>query len=315
MIVSEKEIPKIVEHLKSQGLAALPTETVYGLAGNALKEESILSIFKLKNRPKFDPLIVHIKDVSELNKYAIQPIPKAASLLTQKYWPGPLTIVLPKTALIPDVVTSGLPFCAFRMPQHPLFQKILRQLDFPLAAPSANPFGYVSPTNAKHVAMNLDVPFILDGGPAKHGLESTIIGFVEKGKALLLRHGSIPHEEIDKLVPGLLDETSSKKSPQSPGQLDKHYATRKKLYLIEDLKSFKIKETDGLICFGHVPHKGKNVFNLSANGDFIEAGKNLFSMLHLLDNHSGINQIFALKLPNIGLGKAINDRLERAEKN
>jgi len=312
LIVSEKEIPKIIAHLKSNGLAALPTETVYGLAGNALQEASILEIFRLKKRPKFDPLIVHLKNSSELRKYAKQPFPKKAIELIETFWPGPLTIILPKTKLIPDLVTSGLPYCAFRIPKHPLFKKVLSHLDFPLAAPSANPFGYVSPTTAQHVENQLNVKFILDGGPCKFGLESSIVAFLEDEKPKLLRYGSISFENLLQTIPELVEETASTNEPLGPGQLSKHYATNKNLFLLDNWHDQKLKPSDALICFGRISAKGENIFNLSQRGDFEEAGKNLFGTLRKLDSDPKIKKIYAVRLPNRDFGKAINNRLERA---
>ena len=178
-----------IELLRRDEVVAIPTETVYGLAGNALYPKAIASIFEIKNRPRFDPLIVHASSVERLSQYA-NAFPEAARRLADQFMPGPLTLLLDKAAIIPDLVTAGSPRVALRVPNHPLTLSLLQQLDFPLAAPSANPFGYISPTTAQHVADQLgsQIPYILDGGPCQVGVESTIVGF-EDGQAVVYRKG------------------------------------------------------------------------------------------------------------------------------
>src|ERR1035437_8374682 len=194
------DIEKAKQILQEGGLVAIPTETVYGLAANALNKDAVFKIIEAKNRPHFDPLIIHTDSIEKV-KLHVSDFPQWAQQLANAFWPGPLTLLLPKKNSIPDLVTSGLPQVAVRIPNHPLTLQLLKSLDFPLAAPSANPFGYVSPTNAEHVAAQLQgsVDYILDGGPCDVGIESTIVGF-EDGKITIYRLGGLAIEDIEKLV-------------------------------------------------------------------------------------------------------------------
>jgi L-threonylcarbamoyladenylate synthase len=226
-----------VEHaaalLRSGEVVAIPTETVYGLAANTFDEGAVLNIFTIKERPTFDPLIVHIAQRSDLHKVA-QQVPASAEVLMDAFWPGPLTLVLPKRPEVPDLVTSGLDSVAVRMPAHPMMIELLGSLDFPLAAPSANPFGYISPTTAQHVADQLGekVPYILDGGPCAVGVESTIIGWEPEGggRWVLYRPGGITTEQIEVLV-GPLGNSDKGPVPMAPGMMDSHYAPRKPVHV------------------------------------------------------------------------------------
>lgn len=298
--------------LKKGKLVAIPTETVYGLAANALNETAVLSIFKAKERPFFDPLIVHIWSLKQLSDLTIS-FPEKAQILADKYWPGPLTLILQKSELVPDLVTSGLPMVGIRMPRHPMTQQLLSLLDFPLAAPSANPFGYVSPTNAAHVMDQLEgrIDYILDGGQSPVGVESTIVSFAEANRPVVLRYGGISMEEIEDSIGTVEVEINSGNRPNAPGQLDKHYATAKTLEIAE-LSDFEgIADLDNFVIgFGPDSFSAFD-FNLSEKSDLNEAASNLFSALRLADA-STKHSILAFKVSDIGIGRAINDRLKRA---
>ncbi|MBI1305613.1 MAG: threonylcarbamoyl-AMP synthase [Bacteroidetes bacterium] len=294
--------------LRAGEIVAIPTETVYGLAANALEEKAVIKIFEAKNRPFFDPLIVHIGHLDQMHKLVAH-FPEKAKQLANAFWPGPLTIVLPKSFLIPDIVTSGLPFVGIRMPDHPVLQQLFAETDLPLAAPSANPFGYVSPTTAQHVEEQLGdkIPYILDGGPCAVGVESTIISLADPDDPILLRYGGIELEKISDLIGHVSVQVAVGSNPNSPGQLDKHYATSKEIILMnpEDEKP----EGD----FTTIGFGGEGVFdiNLSKSGSLSEAATHLFAALREADK-SPKPTILIERVPDTGLGKAINDRLNRA---
>lgn len=299
--------------LESGNVVGIPTETVYGLAGNALNPDAVLTIFRVKNRPSFDPLIVHTDSLEKLNQL-VTLIPEPARRLADLFWPGPLTLLLPKRALIPDLVTAGLSTVAVRIPNHPLILDLLRSLDFPLAAPSANPFGYISPTTAQHVADQLgdQVPYILDGGPAGVGIESTIVGF-EDDKATIFRLGGMALDQIERVIGPVWVRTHSTSNPKAPGMLSSHYAPHKPLILLPTGEMPAPNERAGALVFrepfGSLPPGYQRI--LSPTGDLNEAAKNLFAQLRALDVLP-IEVIYAEMLPNQGLGWAINDRLRRA---
>jgi L-threonylcarbamoyladenylate synthase len=313
-----KDINIAIKILKSGGLVAIPTETVYGLAGNALDPNVVTKIFEAKNRPSFDPLIIHLADVSQWSKYAIN-IPPLFYTLAEKYCPGPLTFLVEKTKLIPDLVTSGSAYVAVRFPAHALTQHILQDLDFPLAAPSANPFGYISPTTAMHVEAQLGakVDYIVDGGPCDVGLESTIIG-IENGVVNVLRKGGFDAELIRKHTNmEIWYYESSTSNPTAPGMLSSHYAPSVPFYLTDDIDQFRAKnkgQSYGVLCFGRMDRAfdgAKVVLDLSPDQDLKEAAKNLFSYLRILDN-SKLEYIVGERVSAYGLGLGINDRLTRA---
>jgi L-threonylcarbamoyladenylate synthase len=296
-------------------LVAIPTETVYGLAGNALDEEAALAIFKAKNRPSFDPLIIHISSSHELKKWVTE-VPEDAQKLADAFWPGPLTLLLPKKNIIPDIITSGLPEVAVRVPDHPLTASLLRQLEFPLAAPSANPFGYISPTTADHVNQQLGdkIAYILDGGPCDVGVESTIIGF-PAGVATLYRKGGLALEDIVKVIGKIETLPHSTSNPKAPGMLKSHYAPRKPFYLKtrEEMLLADPSKT-AFLLFGKpldefAPEKQ---LLLTTSNNLSEAARNLFGFLRQLDTTEDSSQIYAELVPEVGLGLAINDRLRRA---
>lgn len=299
--------------LEAGDVVSIPTETVYGLAGNAFNPEAVLTIFRVKNRPSFDPLIVHTDSLDRLDEF-VTSIPEPAQRLAEQFWPGPLTLLLPKRDLIPDLVTAGLPMVAVRIPNHPLTLDLLRSLDFPLAAPSANPFGYISPTTAQHVADQLgdQVPYILDGGPADVGIESTIIGF-ENDKATIFRLGGMALEQIEQVIGPILVRTHSTSNPKAPGMLSSHYAPRKPLILLSPGQSPPPNKRAGALVFRELlaGMEPQNQRTLSPTGDLNEAAKNLFAHLRALDTLP-IDLIYAEQLPNEGVGRAMNDRLRRA---
>jgi L-threonylcarbamoyladenylate synthase len=312
-------INSAIEALLNDQLVAIPTETVYGLAGNAYKDTVIKKIFDLKKRPLFNPLIVHIKSESYLNEVA-QNIPDIALQLAKRFWPGPLTLLLEKKPHISDLITAGKETVAVRVPNHPITLAVLEKLEFPLAAPSANPFGSISPTSAEHVlnyfGKSLDV--ILDGGECEIGIESTIVGF-DRNKAIIYRLGSISIEEIEQEVGTLKLNTNNDEKPNAPGMLSRHYSPSTETYLtnnVSDLvRQFEGKRI-GLLLFKNEFQAGGIIAQeiLSRNGDLAEATKNIYAALHRLDK-ANIDVIIAEKLPNHGLGKTMNDRLRRAVQN
>lgn len=298
--------------LEEGQLVAIPTETVYGLAANALDAESVTRIFVAKNRPTFDPLIVHVADRQQAEAHTGE-MPAAAGRLAEAFWPGPLTLVLPRSRHIPDLVTSGLDTVGIRCPNHPLTLELLRSLAFPLAAPSANPFGYVSPTRPEHVNEQLGdrVSYILDGGPCQVGIESTIVGF-ERNDVVIYRRGGLGQEAIEQIVGPVKTHLHSTSNPLVPGQLESHYAPHKpvKLGNIDDLLARANSDRVAILSFSRdyqLPHQ----FVLSPSGNLEEAAQNLFLAMRELDKFP-VDYILAEEVPNEGLGMAINDRLRRA---
>jgi len=314
------DINAAADHLRAGRLVAIPTETVYGLGANALNETAVAGIFTAKNRPNFDPLIIHQSTAERILRYASE-VPDEARRLAEAFWPGPLTLVLPKADAVPDLVTSGLPTVALRVPDHPVARALLELLDFPVAAPSANPFGFVSPTTAQHVANQLvdRLDFILDGGPCRVGLESTIVAF-PGGVTTVLRKGGLPIETIEAtLGHPVAVRTHGSSRPEAPGMLSKHYSPGNIIRLVDT-----IEETEdypvgtAFIRFGgggaRVQRKELGLvttYNLSPDGDLGEAAQHLFSVLRTLavEQHP---LVVVERLPETGLGRAINDRLKRA---
>ncbi len=314
MAIIGKDIEQAIEVLKAGEVIGLPTETVYGLAGNAYNSEAITKIFTVKNRPTFDPLIVHTSSIERVREF-VKEIPEQAQLLAKHFMPGPLTLLLPKKEVISDLVTSGLETVAVRIPSHPLALDLLQKLDFPLAAPSANPFGYISPTSAQHVDNQLGdkIKYILDGGECKVGIESSIIGFFD-GEIVVLRKGGLAIEEIEAVVGKVSIEEHSSSNPKAPGMLKSHYAPRTRLLVIRD--SLLVEEDKSKIGYlGFDKFKAdipfENQLLLSPSGDLNEAAKNLFAYMRLLDAR-GFDKIYTELLPESGLGRAINDRIKRA---
>jgi L-threonylcarbamoyladenylate synthase len=267
--------------LRKGELVAIPTETVYGLAGNAFSDRAVARIFEVKNRPSFDPLIVHTSNVERLSELVAE-MPDEALQLARRFMPGPLTLLLPKKAVIPDLVTAGLIIVGVRIPSHPLALDLLGRLDFPLAAPSANPFGYISPTTAGHVEMQLGdkIPYILDGGPCQVGVESTIIGF-PGGRPTVFRKGGVAVEAVEAVIGKVDVRVFSSSDPQAPGMLKSHYAPRIPLILgdIDLLLQEHQGKKLGIISFRksyeQVPPHNQVV--LSPSGDLTEAAQRLFA--------------------------------------
>lgn len=307
------DIEHAISLLNGNELVGIPTETVYGLAGNALCEEAILKIYKAKNRPKFDPLIAHASSI-EIVENLVTRIPEGARRLADHFWPGPLTLLLEKSDKIPDLLTSGLTRVAFRIPNHPTALKLLEQLGFPLAAPSANPFGYVSPVEASHVDEQLGdkIQYILDGGLCTVGLESTIVGF-DGEKVIVHRLGGTSVETIQEVVGDVAIDTNNSSNPAAPGMLKSHYSPGRKLILgdiEENVERFRNKNF-GIISFEKRVEVDNSQFVLSPSGSLEEAAANLFRALRAMDNPQ-IDVILSELVPNHGLGLAINDRLRRA---
>jgi L-threonylcarbamoyladenylate synthase len=304
-----------VELLRKGEIVALPTETVYGLAADALNALAVTKIFEAKDRPRFDPLIVHFPDRDWLEKVADLPAQDRQLILklADKFWPGPFTMVLPKRQIIPEIVTAGLDTVAVRVSAHPVFSEIIREFGKPLAAPSANRFGRVSPTAAQHVLDDLQdrITLIIEGGPTAHGIESTIVA-IRDGKIDILRRGPITAEQLSELAK--IDVVAAREKVSVPGQLPSHYAPKTPLRLIGDAKSFSPDKDQrvGLLAWNPVK-SGKNfaaVRCLSERQDLREAAANLFRCLRELDALD-LDVILAERVPSQGLGAAIMDRLRR----
>jgi L-threonylcarbamoyladenylate synthase len=310
---------RAADTLREGGLVAFPTETVYGLGAKAHDPIALAKIFEAKRRPFFDPLILH---VAERSQFEALIAPEArrdprANLLMDRFWPGPLTLVLPKAPDVPDLATSGLPTVAVRMPAHPVALALIRAAGFPLAAPSANPFGRLSPTTAAHVqahfhAGDAGIDFILDGGPCSVGVESTIISLAGE-TPVLLRAGGIPREAIEAAIGPIASAPAAAARPQAPGQLEGHYAPRTPLRIHAggDPSSDPTLRL-GYLAFRRGPDRPYAATEtLSPAGDLREAAARLFACLHRLDA-AGLDLILAEPVPEFGLGAAIMDRLRKA---
>lgn len=310
------DLTRCEELLRAGQLVAIPTETVYGLAANGLDAAAAAQIFAVKNRPAFDPLILHVPHLAAAMDLVLD-FPAPLVRLAEAFWPGPLTVLLPRKEVVPDLITSGLDTVAIRVPGHPLTRELLSRLPFPLAAPSANPFGYISPTRAEHVFAQLGsaIPYILDGGPADVGLESTIVG-MEGGQVTVFRLGGLTVDAIEEVLGApvvLLQHSSS--NPKSPGMLKSHYAPRKPFrvgslsFLMQQAEAENL--TFALLTFGKSFENIEFQQDLSPAKDYAEAAYHLFSMMRDLDE-APVDVILAELLPEEGLGRAINDRLRRA---
>jgi len=316
-----KAVRHAVELLQQGEIVALPTETVYGLAADALNPIAVATIFEAKERPRFDPLIVHLPNREWLERIVVLPEKDRELIvrLADKFWPGPFTIVLPKREIVPDIVTAGLDTVAVRLSAHPVFAQIACAFDKPLAAPSANRFGRISPTTAQHVFDELDgrIPLIIDAGPAEHGIESTIVA-VRDGGIEILRRGPITEEQLRGIgfQPALHRQDVDATIVAAPGQLPSHYAPATPLRLIDNAETYsppKNQRVGFLAWSGRVTSRAGFVAirNLSARQDLREAATNLFRYLRELDA-LGLDLIVAERIPSHGLGAAIMDRLERA---
>jgi len=310
-----KAIYRAAEIIKGGGIVAFPTETVYGLGADAFNPLAVARVFEVKKRPYFDPLIIHVAHPSDVEEL-VKEIPSNAKKLVEKFWPGPLTVVLLKEEDIPDIVTAGLPTVAIRMPNHPMALSLIKESKCPIAAPSANPFGYLSPTTAEHVREQLgdQVDLILDGGPCPVGVESTIVSFLE-GRLRLLRPGGVSLEEIESIIGKVEISPIEKDRPSAPGLLPRHYAPRTPIVLNWDEKNLDLYKDKniGLLAFQETKNNLKfhSIEVLSKKGDIREAAANLFAALRRLDALN-LDLIVAEPIPEIGLGRAIMDRLRRA---
>jgi L-threonylcarbamoyladenylate synthase len=330
---SDGDIALAAAALASARLVAFPTETVYGLGGDAFSVSALARIFEVKNRPRFDPLIVHIAGLETLErlvdfKALSGEARKTLRLLSERLWPGPLTLILPKRPELPDLATAGLPTAAIRFPSHGTAQKLIALSTGAVAAPSANPFGYLSPTRAEHVVSQLGdkVDYIIDGGRADLGVESTVLDIASSPAPRILRPGGCSREEIEALTgpvelpppPGLPARPRPQGEIRSPGQLKSHYAPRTPLVLCRRgaLAAVPLVEGEGRLYFEKPPgasfagEEGR-IRVLSETGNMAEAAANLFEMLHELDG-LGLSLIRAEEAPSRGLGEAVNDRLRRA---
>ncbi|MEX0330885.1 MAG: L-threonylcarbamoyladenylate synthase [Puniceicoccaceae bacterium] len=310
-----------VEALQAGCVVAIPTETVYGLSGLALDEKACHSIFSIKGRPLVDPLIVHVNNPEMAAQLA--ELPPAFTALAEAFWPGPLTLILKKRPIVPDLVTAGKPTVAIRMPRHPVALELLQGLQAPLAAPSANPFGYVSPVRAEHVADSFGetVPFILDGGPCDIGLESTILDLTDDSAPKVLRPGAVSPDQISKVlgkpVPLLNVNLHHEDSATAPGTFSRHYSPDKELLLFEEGSNPSPSPDDALVYLqrptGDSP---SSVFWLSEKGDAESVAQSLFSLLRQLDRQDFSRILWELPAATrSGLWLAIRDRMKRAAAN
>jgi L-threonylcarbamoyladenylate synthase len=318
-----ENIQFLANELQKGELVAIPSETVYGLAANAFDETACRKIFEIKDRPFNDPLIVHLDCLNTLDKVAERS--EAVDRLANAFWPGPLTLILPKKKAIPSLVTAGLESVAVRIPNHPVFQKLLKDCQLPLAAPSANPFGYISPTTSAHVQENLGnkINYILEGGACQIGIESTIVDLRDPSSPAILRPGGLSEEAISSVLDLPLQKSAlsieEKSAAIAPGLCRKHYSPKTQLTLrstpFTDSDLRNLRSEEAALCFkkpdSHLDSLPENVFWLSESGNDEEAGRNLFSKLRQID--SGPWQSIKAELaPDTGIGNALNDRLRRA---
>lgn len=316
LAATPEAIARAAALLRAGQVVAFPTETVYGLGADATNAEAAAHIFTVKHRPAFDPLIVHLAAADALDGVAAS-CPDGARRLLARWWPGPLTLVLPKRECIPDIVTAGLPSVAVRVPDHAVARALIAAADRPIAAPSANPFGYVSPTTAQHVAAQLGdaVPLILDGGPCRVGVESTIVSFLEP-TPVLLRPGAVTLEMLAAEI-GAVRIAVDTPLPTAPGQLPRHYAPRTPLEIVADSAAVPPPLRRGAALLACGPARDTAGFAeveiLSASGDLEHAATGLFAALRALDR-GGFRRVYAVAVPETGIGRAIMDRLRRAAK-
>jgi L-threonylcarbamoyladenylate synthase len=306
---TEEAIGRAAEALARGEIIAFPTETVYGLGANALDARAVARVFAAKERPRFNPLIVHVRGLAEAERYAV--LDDTARLLAQAFWPGPLSLVVTKrpSGGIVDLVSAGLETIALRAPAHPVAQALLAAAQLPIAAPSANRSGRISPTTAAHVEAELDdrPAVILDGGPCPLGIESTVIAVLDDAPALL-RPGALPREAIELVLGAPLAAAKANHRGASPGQLETHYAPATPLRL----GASSVARDEVLLAFGgDVPAGARVTINLSPSGSLEEAAARLLAALRQLDQ-AGAPSIAVMPIPTHGLGEAINDRLQRA---
>lgn len=293
---------------------AFPTETVYGLGADGLNPLAVARIFELKERPHFDPLILHIAQFDDLERLVARMDPRAF-VLAEKFWPGPLTMILPKSTIVPDIVTSGLPTVGIRMPAHDIALALIKSAGCPIAAPSANKFGRISPTTAQHVRKQLsEVDYILDGGKTTVGIESTIIQLTERGFHIV-RNGLITKEELEAILP--FDPHATHDTIVAPGMIKSHYSPIKKMIIAEDTTLTGIDiDTAALISFsGRYDTLFRTVVRLTHTNDLKEYAVQLFAAMHSLEDNNAIQTIVAEPVPEEGIGKAIMDKLRKATYN
>lgn len=308
-----KDITRTAQLLKDGYCVAVPTETVYGLAADGTNEDAILKIFTTKQRPQTNPLILHFPTSKAIEPF-IKDFPQKLQKLASHFWPGPLTLLLPKSELVPEMVTAGNERVAVRVPRHPMFLELLSKLDFPLAAPSANKYGSISPTQAIHVQQQFgkEIPYILDGGACENGLESTIVG-MENETVVVYRLGSIAVESIAEILEEepLISNVHNNGKLLASGMVKHHYAPNTPLYFFDE--QFTFTQSDGFIFFEKKRNdrSSEQIIILSEKGDLREAAANLYAALHIMDNR-GFQRIFIEKFPDVELGRTINDRLTRA---
>ena len=299
--------------IREGGVVAFPTETVYGLGADALNPVAVARIFALKERPSFDPLIVHIASLEDLSRLTVN-LPSQALQLAEKFWPGPLTLVLPKSNLVPDIVTSGLPTVGIRMPDNDIALEMIRKAGCPVAAPSANKFGQLSPTHARHVKKQIpDADFILEGGTTTVGIESTIVS-LDENLCTILRHGKITSEDIRKAIPGMeVIDTPAHHRMVAPGLMKSHYSPQKPLHILNETTK-ELPDQSGLILHHFSPEvlRAEKTIYTSSNRNLLEVAANLFSALHQMEDDPSIKQIFIEPVEESGIGKAIMDRLKKA---
>ena len=315
-IIKIEQIKDAAKCLREGGWVAFPTETVYGLGANALNPIAVAKIFEAKKRPTFDPLIVHISSIEQIKDLFAAPIDPIVFELAEKFMPGPLTIVHPKSKLVPDLVSSGLKNVAIRMPSHPIAQQLIKLAGVPIAAPSANLFGQLSPTSYKHVEkQQMDIDYLIAGDDTEHivGIESTVVS-VENNICNILRPGVITEADIKKALPNIIVKTEAHNNKiESPGLLNSHYSPLKPLYFIaENINN--LPTNSGLII-----HKEENTENnaiklicTSKTGNLLEIASNLFSSLHEMEDDPKVKQIYIARVPETGVGISIMDRLKKA---
>lgn len=310
-MIGSDDIFKAAEIIKAGGLVAFPTETVYGLGANALNPQAVARIFEAKERPSFDPLIVHIANLDNL-QFLTENSDERVYKLAEKFWPGPLTIVLPKSKIVPDIVTSGLNTVGIRMPNNRIALDLIQFAECPIAAPSANKFGKISPTKAIHVKKQLpDIDYILDGGSTTVGIESTVITLHSDG-FVILRQGIITKEELEKVLPPSKQNVCKNEIISSPGNIKSHYSPDKPLYILGEYSKVLNTKNAAFLSFGKKPDSEfKHIEYLSENGNLYEAAANLFEKLHFLED-CDIEFIVAEAVPEEGIGFAIMDRLRKA---
>ncbi len=312
-----KQIEAAAEVLLNGGIIGMPTETVYGLGGIAYSEAAVKEIYRVKQRPFYNPLILHICGIEQIDTVAAH-VPEAAYKLAREFWPGPMTLVLPKKTEVPGIVTAGHDTVAIRVPAHPVAQQLLKVTGGPVAAPSANPFGRTSPTTAAHVLEYFEgqIPLILDGGPCEVGIESTIIGF-DNGKPVIYRQGTVTEQQIVKIA-GKVDRfVNEETAPRAPGMLSRHYAPKTPMVVTKDpvatAEAYMGKHL-GIISFSgsNLPQAASEIV-LSPTGSLKEAAANLYRSIHQMDN-AAVDLIIAEEFPATGIGAALNDKLHRASK-